>query len=100
MIKHIVMWKMKSQAEGRDAEANRLLMREKLLSLKKVIPQIVWSEVGFDTLRTGASADIVLICHTANWDDFKIYQDHPEHVLAKQFFAKVTESRIIADYEV
>lgn len=100
MIKHVVMWKMKPQAEGADAAANLFLMREKLLGLKKVIPQIVWSEVGFDFLHTGASYDIVLTCHTANRADFQIYQDHPEHVLVKQFIAKVTESRVVADYEV
>jgi hypothetical protein len=100
MIKHVVMWKMKPQAEGRDAAANLLLMKEKLLALRKVIPQIVWSEVGFDFLHTGASYDIVLTCHTANRADFAIYQDHPEHVTVKQFIAKVTESRVVADYEV
>jgi hypothetical protein len=100
MIKHVVMWKMKPQAEGRDAAANLLVMREKLLGLRKVIPQIAWSEVGFDFLHTGASCDIVLTCHTANRADFQIYQDHPEHVLVKQFIAKVTETRVIVDYEV
>ena len=90
---------MKPFAEGADAATNMNLMREKILALKKVIPQIVESQCGPDFLRSPASYDFGLHCVVKNREDFQIYQDHPEHVKVKQFIAKVTENRFVADFE-
>ena len=46
MIKHVVMWKLKNEAEGNSKSRNIELVKEKLLSLKPVISQISSLEVG------------------------------------------------------
>lgn len=99
MIKHIVMWKMKPQAEGVDAVANMKIMQERLSALKAIIPQIAAYSCGADFAHTPASYDFAICCTVKNLEDLKIYNDHPEHVKVKQFIAKVTESRVLVDIE-
>jgi hypothetical protein len=99
MIKHVVMWKMKPFAEGADAAANSKIMRERLSALKAVIPQIVAYDCGADFVKSPASYDFAINCVVKNVADLKIYNDHPEHVKVKQFIAKVTDARVLVDYE-
>lgn len=99
MIKHIVMWKMKANAEGADAATNMKLMRERLSALKGVIPQIAEYACGADFARTPASYDFAICCTVKDRADLEIYNDHPEHVKVKQFIGKVTDARAVADIE-
>jgi hypothetical protein len=99
MIKHVVMWKMKPFAEGADAAANARIMKERLSALKGIIPQIVQYDCGSDFIKTPASYDFAINCVVKNVDDLKIYNDHPAHVVVKQFIAKVTDARAVVDYE-
>ena len=99
MIKHVVMWKMKPQAEGADAVTNMKIMKERLSALKKVIPQIVRYECGADFMKTAASYDFAIDCVVKNVEDLRIYNDHPAHVEVKKFITKVTGARVVADYE-
>lgn len=99
MIKHIVMWKMKANAEGADAAANMKLMQERLTALKAIIPQIAEYACGADFVHTPASYDFAICCTVKNRKDLQIYNDHPDHVAVKQFIAKVTETRAVADIE-
>jgi hypothetical protein len=99
MIKHIVMWKMKPHAEGADAAANMKIMHGRLTALKAIIPEIADYAAGADFAHTPASCDFAICCTVKNLRDLQVYNDHPEHVKVKQFIAKVTESRIVADIE-
>jgi hypothetical protein len=99
MIKHIVMWKMKPQAEGADAAANMKLMLARLTALKAVIPEIADYAAGTDFVHSPASWDFAICCTVKDRADLATYNDHPEHVKVKQFIAKVTESRAVADIE-
>jgi len=98
MIRHIVMWKMKAQAEGADAAANMELMRRKLLALGPIIPEIVEADCGPDFNRSGVAYDFGLVTVLRTNADLQIYQDHPTHVKVKEFIAKVTESRAVVDF--
>jgi len=46
MIKHIVMWRFKKEAEGKTKEENIQIIKKDLEALKGVIPQINELEVG------------------------------------------------------
>ena len=48
MIKHIVMWKLKEQAEGNDKQTNALLMKDKLEAIADIVPGMIKLEVGID----------------------------------------------------
>ena len=55
MIKHIVLWSFRPQAEGRSKQENIELAREKLLGLKDSIPEVRSLEIGIN-INTGQDA--------------------------------------------
>ncbi|MBF0485384.1 MAG: Dabb family protein [Candidatus Omnitrophica bacterium] len=99
MIKHIVLWKLKENAGGRDKAANARLMKEKLEALNGKIPGMIKCEVGLDFSQTDSSADVVLYSEFHTREALDDYQDHPDHVAVKTFIMNIREERRIADYE-
>lgn len=100
MIKHIVMWKLKDFAEGSSKVVNAQKIKELLESLKERIEEVKHIEVGIDSSKTDASADIVLYSEFDCMKDLTIYQNHPEHVKIVQFVKEVCTERRVADYEI
>ena len=100
MIKHIVMWKLKDQAEGNDKQANALLMKEKLDAIVNLVPGMLKLEVGIDMDLDAASFDVVLYSEFEDKDALAAYQVHPEHKAVFPFISAVRESRFAVDYTV
>lgn len=99
MIKHIVFWKLKDFADGRDAHANALEIQSRLEALVGVVPGILRLEVGIDVSRTPASADVALYSEFADVAALDVYANHPAHVAVADWLAEVRESRTVVDYE-
>ena len=99
MIKHIVMWKFKDEAEGKTREENMAWVREHLYALVDIIPQIRSMEVGFDVTHSDMSMDLCLITEYDSVADMKIYAEHPEHKKVSVYVRKVVESRVVLDFE-
>ncbi|GAB62061.1 conserved hypothetical protein [Candidatus Jettenia caeni] len=100
MIKHIVMWKLKDVAEGSGKMVNARKMKDLLESLKGKIGEVKHIEVGINSVKTDASADVVLYSEFACMKDLDIYQNHPEHVKIVQFVREVCMERRVVDYEI
>ncbi len=100
MVKHIVMWKLKDNAEGADKEQNAKIMKKNLEALKDKISVIQHIEVGFDFVNGDASQDVMLYSEFATKEDLDIYRVHPEHVKEADFVKKVTSNRYTVDYEI
>ncbi len=100
MIKHIVAWKLKEQAEGRDARDNAKLAKQKLEALNGKIAGLLKLEVGIDFSRTQVSADIVLYSEFPDRAALDSYQAHPLHKEVKVFMGNITAERRVADYNV
>ena|SRR5579859_1186296 len=100
MIKHIVMWKLKEEAEGHSKKENITAVKSKLESLKAAIPQIVELEVGIQMEPAEAASDVVLFSTFKSKGDLDIYQKHPEHQKVAAFIRSVVSERKIVDYEV
>jgi len=99
MIKHIVLWSFRPQAEGHSKQENLELARKKLLRLKDNIKEVRSLEVGVN-LNTGQDAyDLALYSEFENERDLDTYQKHPEHLKAVNFLRKVREKRVVADYQ-
>ena len=99
MIKHIVLWSFRPQAEGRSKQENIELAREKLQGLKKSIPEVRSLEAGIN-INTGQDAfDLALYSEFENEKDLDAYQKHPEHLKAVDFLRKVRDRRVVADYQ-
>ncbi len=100
MLKHIVIWKLKDQAEGADKAANAAKMKELLEACANIVPGILKFEVALAQPGLEATYDVVLYSEFASKAALDAYQDHPQHVALKPFIGAVREARQCMDYEV
>ena len=98
MIKHVVMWKLKSESENSTKEENARQIRDKLCALYGVIPEIIEIEVGIN--ENGGNFDVILVSKFKSFEDLKAYDSHPEHQKVREFVRSVVESREAVDYTV
>lgn len=100
MIKHIVLFKLADQAEGKTKGENALIIKEQLEALKDLIPQIHKIQVDINHHDAAKdNYDIILDSEFKNLDDLNIYSTHPEHLKVGDYVKKVRVSRSAIDYE-
>ncbi|MDZ7652192.1 MAG: Dabb family protein [Burkholderiaceae bacterium] len=99
MIKHIVMWKLKDQAEGADKAANMARMKALLEGCRNLVPGMGAFEVGLATPGLEATYDVVLYSEFDSTAALDAYQHHPQHVAMKPFIGAVRAERQCVDYE-
>lgn len=100
MIKHIVFWKLKDQANGLDKAGNVQQIKEKLEALNGQIEGLIHLEVGMDFLHSPESADLVLYSEFESKDALTYYANHPLHKAVMPFIAEARSERRVVDYEV
>ena len=100
MIKHIVMWKFKDEAEGLTREENLLKVKTALEALPEKIDFIRHIEVNMNVNFNGKNFDAVLISEFDSVRDVLRYRDHPEHKKISSYVALVREDRACVDYEM
>lgn len=98
MIKHIVMWKLKEFSEGRNKAENMDIMKNMLEALNGKIPGLEKLEVGLNTSSSEMSFDLVLYSEFKDEQALETYQNHPEHLIVREFVGKVREKRAVVDY--
>ena len=98
MIKHIVMFKLKERAEGRDRADNIKALQAMLEALPAKIKEIVFFEVGINFLEASIAYDLVLVSEFESREALYSYQKHPEHLKVFDFVIKTCETRIVVDY--
>lgn len=98
MVKHIVMWKLKPNAEGADKKANAIKIKKMLESLLGVVPGAFKMEVGINYNPGGY--DVVLYSEFNDHDALETYLVHPEHLRVKEFIHMVMSDRVVTDYMV
>lgn len=100
MIKHIVMWKLKDNAEGKERYENARFIKEQLEALKNDIKEIVKIEAGINIVDDPGAYDLILYSEFEDKEGLAIYQKHPSHVKVAEYIGKVRESRVVVDYEI
>lgn len=100
MIKHIVMWRLKEEADGRTREQNMRALKRKLEEMVPLIPFIKKLEVGLNFLQSDMNWDVVLYTEFATKEDLIAYDTHPDHEKVKAFIAPIREKSAKVDYEV
>ena len=100
MIKHVVMWRFAKSAEGKSDAENMAIVRERLLALPAIIPEIKMMEVGRDVSRTDMSYDMMLVTEFDTLEALHTYKVHEAHVAVAQYVAKVTTARVVLDAEM
>lgn len=104
MIRHVVMWKLKDEAEGATKEKNAEKMKLILEGLKTSIEEIRSVEVGIniskDDEETGSPHDVVLISDFESELDYKMYTRNKNHKKAVKFINSVIDERHFVDYKM
>ncbi|SDB95754.1 Dabb family protein [Paraburkholderia lycopersici] len=100
MIRHIVMWRFKESAEGATRAENVVKFKAMLESCRDLAPGTLHLEVGVAQPGLASTSDLVLVSDFTDQAALDGYQDHPEHVVVKQFATLVVESRQCVDYVV
>jgi len=100
MIKHIVMWKLKQQAEGADRLTNAREMKRRLDACAQIVPGILTFEVALAQPELEASYDVVLYSEFADRAALEAYVQHPTHQAVVPFIGAIREARQCMDYEV
>ena len=99
MLTHIVMWRFKDEAEGRTKEENMRYIKERLLALLGVVPELKSAVVGVDLLHSEKSWDMALTARFDDLEGMKAYRAHPLHVPISEYVVKVSLDRAVIDFE-
>lgn len=99
MVKHIVFWKLKEEANGMSKAENAAAIKQKLEELNGKIEGCIKLEVGFDFLHSAESADVVLYSEFENKAALDFYANHPLHKAVMPFIAEARSERRVVDYE-
>lgn len=100
MIRHVVMWKFKENAEGKSKKENMEWVREHLYALVPIISEIKKMEIGFDITGSDMSMDLMLLTEFDSVEDMKKYAVHPEHLKVSKYVCSVVETRVVLDCEI
>jgi len=100
MLKHIVMWKLKDQAEGADKATNARKLKALLETCDKIVPGMLKLEAALATPGLEATYDVVLYTEFATKAALDAYQEHPTHQAIKPFIGAVRSERQCMDYDV
>ena len=100
MIEHVVMWKFADEAQGKTREENMQIVRDRLLALPAVIPEIKFMQLGRDVSHTEMSYDMILVTRFESLEALHTYKVHPAHQEVAAYVAKVKTARVVLDAEV
>lgn len=100
MIKHIVFWTVKEEAEGLKKADILAKMKSLLEDLPSKIDVIKGLEVGVNTVPSDRAFDIALYSTFNSLEDLKMYAEHPDHIEVVNYFKTVVEKSAAVDYAV
>ncbi len=98
VVRHIVVWKLKDEAEGHDKATNAAKMAERLRSLEGKIDGLIKLEVGINSMPSAGAYDVALVADFVDEAALAAYQVHPLHVKVAEFIALVRAERAVVDY--
>ena len=99
MYKHVVLWKLKDEANGQSKEEICKEVKRRLDELPREIEEINSFEVGINLGNYGASFfDVSLVATYDNFETFWAYTKYPIHDEVVAFIQSVMISEEIVDY--
>lgn len=100
MLKHIVMWKFKSEALGKTKERNISDAKSMIENLKSEINSIVNMELGINSNNIENNYDLILYSEFNDESGLMYYQNHPKHVPIIEYMKEVVENRACIDFNI
>ncbi len=101
MVKHIILWKLKSEITA-DKKAEILAgIKTNLEALAGVVPGLLEIKVNCENVLASSNADLMLDSTLESAEALKGYAVHPAHVAAADTYVRpFTEVRLCLDYEI
>lgn len=100
MVKHIVWWTLKAQAEDATARENAVKLKKMLENLKQ-LDCVEHMDVIIDFMDSSTEqVDILLQTTHKDADGLKEYACHPDHMEVADFVRKIVTSRKALDYTI
>ena len=101
MVKHIILWKLRSEMSASKKQEAAKAIKEGLESLQGQVPGLVDIHVQIDGRLESSNADIMLDSTLVSEEALKGYAVHPAHVaVANGVVRPNTELRTCLDYEI
>ena len=101
MVKHIILWKLRSELSAEEKRKVSEYIKSGLEGLKGQVPGLVDIHVQIDGRLESSNADIMLDSTLESPEALKGYAVHPAHVaVANGVVRPNTELRTCLDYEV
>ncbi len=101
MVKHIILWKLRSDLSEQEKREKALVIKQGLEGLKGQVPGLLDIHVQVDGRLESSNADIMLDSTLESVESLKGYAVHPAHVaVANGIVRPNTELRTCLDYEV
>lgn len=101
MIKHIILWKLRSEMSASEKQEAAKAIKSGLESLQGQVPGLVDIHVQIDGILDSSNADIMLDSTLISEEALKGYAVHPAHVaVANGVVRPNTELRTCLDYEI
>ncbi|MGI9392182.1 MAG: Dabb family protein [Parvibaculales bacterium] len=99
MYTHLVLWKLKDQADGKNRAELAEEIKRRLDALPAIIKEAKQYDVGINIGNYGASFyDVGLISVFENEEDFKKYCQYPQHDEVVAYIQSVTTDEQIVDF--
>lgn len=100
MVKHIILWKLRSEMSAAEKREKALAIKQGLEGLKGQVPGLVEIHVQIDGRLESSNCDIMLDSTLESEEALKGYAVHPAHVaVANGVVRPNTELRTCLDYE-
>lgn len=99
MLQHIVMWKLKDNALGKDKNALAAELKERLMGLVGKVPEIRGFQVGFNVIPGPTAHDVVLVSAFDDKAALNRYVNHPQHLEVVEFVKQIVAERRAVDFE-
>ena len=99
MIKHVVLFKLKTFETEAEKRAKEQEIKDALLALKGKVEILRSIEVGINA-NPDEEFNIALTTTFDNFDDLETYAEHPDHQAVIPLIREVLESRACTDYEI
>ena len=100
MVKHIILWKLRSDLSEAQKREAALAIKQGLEGLQGQVPGLLDIRVQIDGRLDSSNADIMLDCTLDSEASLKGYAVHPAHVAVPNGVVRPnTEVRTCLDYE-
>lgn len=100
MIKHIILWTLKSEYTAEQKAELKKNIKIQLENLKGKIPGLLDVKVQIDNVLASSNADLMLDTTFESEEALKGYANHPEHVaVANTYVRPYTAVRSCLDFK-